>query len=99
MKRYDTTSVSQRFDGKRVYKTTYYPIIQPQDDDAIVITNEADTLDNLAFRFYSDPTLWWIIALANNLGKGRFSVPAGIQLRIPANVNLILNNFYNLNNQ
>jgi hypothetical protein len=97
MIRYDTTPVIPRFDGKRVYTTTYYPVIQPQEDDVIVISNEADYLDNLAFTFYNDPTLWWVIALVNNLGKGRMSVPPGIQLRIPANVNQIINDFYNLN--
>jgi hypothetical protein len=38
-----------------------------------------------------------VIALANNLGKGRMSVPAGLQLRIPSNINAILTQFNNLN--
>lgn len=97
MKRYNTTPIVPRYDGKRVFTTTYYPVIQHQDDDVIVISNEGDYLDNLAFQFYNDPTLWWIIALANNLGKGRMSVPPGLQLRVPINVNKILDDFYNLN--
>ena len=28
--------------------------------------------------------MWWILAEANELGKGTFAVPPGIQLRIPA---------------
>jgi hypothetical protein len=97
MKRYDSTAVTQRWDGKRVYKTTQYPIIEPQSSDAIIISNEADYLDSLAYTYYGDPTLWWVIALANNLGKGRMSVPPGLQLRIPSNINAIVVQFNNLN--
>ena len=97
MKRYYSTPITTRFDGKRVYQTTQYPVIQPQASDIIVISNEGDYLDNLAYKYYGDPTLYWILALANSLGKGRMSVPAGLQLRIPVNVNDILVQFHNLN--
>lgn len=97
MKRYDSTQATTRFDGKRVYKTTRYPMIIPSDSDTIVISNDGDYLDSLAYRYYGDPTLWWIIALANNIGKGKLSVPQGLQLRIPTNVNDILVTFHNLN--
>ena len=99
MKRYDSTQIAPRWDGKKVYKTTLYPIIEPQDSDAVIISNDADYLDSLAYKYYNDPTLWWVIALANNLGKGRMSVPPGLQLRIPANINAILVQFNNLNLQ
>jgi hypothetical protein len=97
MLRYENISQDVRYDGKRVYLTTYYPEILPQDDDTIIVTNEADYLDHLAFTFYNDPSLWWIIALANNIGKGRLSVPVGIQLRIPNNISQIINDYNNLN--
>ena len=97
MKRYDSTQVTERWDGKRVFKTTTYPIIEPQNGDAIIISNEADYLDSIAYTYYGDPTLWWVIALVNNLGKGRMSVPPGLQLRIPANINAIIVQFNNLN--
>jgi hypothetical protein len=99
MKRYDSTFIQTRWDGKRVYTTTQYPIIEPQDSDVIVISNEGMYLDGLAYQYYQDPTLWWIIALVNNLGKGRLSVPPGIQLRIPTNINAILTQFNALNSQ
>ena len=97
MKRYDSTPIHPRWDGKKVYITTQYPIIEPQDSDAIIISNEAEYLDSLAYKYYGDPTLWWVIALANNLGKGRMSVPPGIQMRIPANINAIIAQFNSLN--
>lgn len=97
MKRYTVVSQKNRYDGKRVYNTTRYPKIVATDDDAIIIAGEADYLDTLAHKFYNDPTLWWIIALANNIGKGRLSVEEGLQLRIPRNVNRIIEEFKNLN--
>jgi len=97
MKRYETSRVDKRWDGKRVYKTTYYPVIPQQDSDAIIISNEGDYLDGLAYTYYSDPTLWWVIALANNLGKGRMSVPPGLQLRVPSNINSIIIQFNSMN--
>jgi nucleoid-associated protein YgaU len=97
MKRYDSTQMETRFDGKRVYTTTQYPQINQNPTDTIVISNEGDYLDALAYKYYGDPTLWWVIALANNIGKARMSIEPGLQLRIPANINEILVQFHNLN--
>lgn len=97
MKRYDNIDIDKRWDGKRVYKTTYYPIINPAPSDVTVVSNEGDFLDTLAYKYYGDPTLYWIIARANNLGKGRMSVPEGLTLRIPVDVNGIVNEFNRLN--
>jgi hypothetical protein len=97
MKRYSNISIQQRYDGKRVYKTTIYPPVIPADTDLQVISNESDYLDTLAYKYYGDPTLWWIIANVNNIGKGRMSVASGITLRIPVNINSIINQFNNLN--
>ena len=97
MKRYSNTSITNRYDGKRVYLTTYYPVIAPVDSDVSVISNEGDYLDTMAFKYYGDPTLWWIIANVNNLGKGRMSVPPGLTLRIPTRVNEIVDQFNRLN--
>lgn len=97
MDRYASNLTQSRWDGKRVYQTTVYPTIVPQDSDIQVVSNTEDYLDTLALKYYGDPDLYWIIALANNLGKGRLSVPPGLILRIPTNVNTILGQFSNLN--
>lgn len=97
MKRYDNIGIDKRWDGKRVYKTVYYPIINPAPSDVTVVSNEGDFLDTLAYKYYGDPTLYWIIARANNLGKGRMSVPEGLTLRIPVDINGIVNEFNRLN--
>ena len=49
----------------------------------------------LSQQFYDTPMNWWIIAIANALGKGSMEVPAGIQIRIPNpidDVTEVLNN-------
>ena len=98
MKRYSSTQTDTRWDGKRVYKTTSYPIIPPSPNDLQIISNETDCLDTLAYKYYGDPTLFWIIAISNpGLGKGRFSIPPGLTLRIPTNVNAIVSKFNNMN--
>lgn len=99
MDRYSTTPVTTRWDGKQVYLTTSYPIIEQQDSDAVIITQDGMYLDSLAHTYYGDPTLWWVIALANNLGKGRLSVPPGLQIFIPSNINNILVQMNTLNTQ
>lgn len=97
MKRYEKVSVFERWDGKRVYKPTLYPKIQPSDTDIVIISNESDYLDSLANKYYKDPTLWYIIALANGIGMGKMSVEPGLQLRIPTNIHEIISEFERLN--
>ena len=92
MNRYSNTSITTRFDGKRVYKTTRYPIIPVAVDDIYVIANDTDYLDTMANKFYRDPTLWWIIAQANGI-KATLKAPSGMQMRIPRNIDYIIANF------
>lgn len=99
MLRYSNIEIQTRWDGKRVYKSTQYPIIVPQTSDLQVISNESDQLDDLAYKYYGDPTLYWIIARTNNLGKGRMSIPPGLTLRIPIDFNGIINEFNRLNSK
>jgi len=97
MKRYVTNAIQVRWDGKQVYKSTIYPSVKAQISDILITASETDTLDSLAFKYYKDPTLWWIVASVNNVGKGRLSVTPGTQLRIPVDIVSILNEFKQLN--
>jgi len=65
------------------YTTTRLPSIPQSPDDRYIFSREGDRLDQLAFEFYEEPRYWWIIATANNLGKGTLNVEPGIQIRIP----------------
>ncbi len=97
MSRYSFSTVTTRADGKRVFKSTIYPRIYDDPSDIYIITNSSMYLDTLAFKYYKDESLWWIIALANNMGKGKLSVESGKQIKIPGNLSRILNDFKQLN--
>ena len=84
MSRYRNTRI-ERKKNKSYYKTTIFDKVPKSDNDIYVITQYGDRLDLLANQFYGDPTLWYVIANANHIGKGTMAVETGIQLRIPAN--------------
>lgn len=97
MNRYDNIEVQKDKKGRRFRKTTILPIIEPNVDDIYIIGQVGDRLDNLAFKYYQDSSLWWIIARANNIGNGSLIVPIGIQLRIPQNQFEIIDEYKELN--
>jgi len=74
-------STSQTKDDR--YNTTHYPSFPKRPTDLYIIARELDRLDLLSNKFYKDPRFWWVLAKANNLGKGTLDVPTGVQLRIP----------------
>lgn len=84
--------------GSAYYQTNVYPTIPPADTDYFVITTVEDRLDLLALDFYQDSSLWWIIASANALPGDSIYPPVGIQLRIPLDIQGILNNYILVNN-
>jgi hypothetical protein len=80
------------------YKGKFYPNIPLSESDVYVITTVGDRLDSIAFSYYRDSTLWWIIAAANNNAtKGALYPEPGTQLRIPTDVNRVLNQFNQFN--
>ena len=93
--RYASMRVRKTFDGKTVYKRKIYPNIPLNDSDIYVATETGDRLDTLAFDFYGDSKLWWIIASANNIHGAKFGFEDGTILRIPKNYIEILRNFTN----
>jgi hypothetical protein len=84
--------------GSLYYVTNVYPEIAPTDSDYYVITTIDDRLDLLAFDFYQDSNLWWVIASANALPGDSIYPPAGIQLRIPIDIQSILTTYNRVNN-
>jgi nucleoid-associated protein YgaU len=82
MARYEKTK-RQRKNKKDYYSTTIYKKVEEKNTDSYFITTAGDRCDNLAVRFYGDPTLWWFIARVNDLTTN--NIPAGTSIRIPAN--------------
>ena len=99
MTRYDNSTVLKtEFTDRPYYKGKQYPNIPLSESDVYVITTVGDRLDSLAYSYYNDATLWWIIAVANNNAtKGALYPIPGTQLRIPTNVNVVLNLFNQFN--
>ena len=99
MNRYtDTTILKTEFTNRPYYKSKFYPNIPLSENDVYVITTVGDRLDSLAYSYYNDATLWWIIAAANNNAtNGALYPQPGTQLRIPTDLNSILNQFDKFN--
>jgi hypothetical protein len=95
MSRYNGNDIKRLRDGRRVFRSRIYPNIPLRDDDIYVVTQTGDRLDTIAYKYYDDQTLWWIIAAANNIHDAAFSVEDGKILRIPQNYIEIQNNFSN----
>lgn len=96
MKRYNNTPRKIDKSGIRVYQTTYYPEIKISDSDVFIMPKDGERLDNLAYKYYGDTTLWWIIAKANGI-KGVAVPPLDEPIRIPGNVTNIIEKFNDLN--
>lgn len=97
--RYQTIQTTKlNVTGSLYYVTNVYPEIAPTDNDYYVITTVDDRLDLLAYDFYQDSSLWWIISSANALPGDSIYPPVGIQLRIPQNIQSILTTYNRVNN-
>jgi hypothetical protein len=83
MSRYINTQIIKDDNGKRKLATTIVPVIPISQFDTYIQTTTIERLDKLAYTFYQDESLWWIIATANGLGKGSYIVAANTTLRIP----------------
>jgi hypothetical protein len=100
MNRYhNPTILTTPYTNRPYYKGKFYPNIPLSESDIYVITTAGDRLDSLAYTYYSDPTLWWVISMANNNAtKGTLYPNPGTQLRIPTNIGSVLE-LYNQFNQ
>lgn len=98
MSRYKNIPLFSNSSGKRYYGTTKYPEIPLDFNDTYVYSTVGDRFDTLALQYYSDPTLWWVISIANkNLPQNSYYIPEGYQLRIPANISRIITQYNALN--
>lgn len=88
--RYDMQKKKVNDKGKQVYESLKLPVVAEQENDVYIITNSMDRLDSLSYKYYGNARYWWVIALANNLGKGTMMVEGGVQLRIPHNPTEVL---------
>lgn len=86
-------------EGKRYYKNLKYPDIPFTSDDIYVLTTVGDRLDSIAYQFFNDSRLWWIIAIANpqTIRRDSLYLKPNLEIRIPGNFPLIIEEYEQLN--
>ena len=91
--------IYKRGDRKDIYKPLKYPSIPSSLNDIYIITTIEDRLDTLAYRYYKDTELWWIISCANPgvVRRDSFFIKTGLQIRIPLEIENIKRKFEELN--
>lgn len=97
MNRYDNIETVKSSGTRKFKRTVKLPIIEVDANDIYIVGMVGDRLDNLAHKYYGRASYWWIIARANNIGNGDFTVPIGKQLRIPQDVTSIIDEYNALN--
>lgn len=53
-----------------------------------------ERLDNLAYKYYNDPALAWVIMCANPDWDNEFEIPAGTVIRIPYPLQRVLDSWF-----
>ena len=94
-------------DKKLCYQTSRYPEVPLSENDIYVYTTQGDRFDTLAYQYYQDQSLWWVISIANtatagtdlpsDLPQDSLLMPEGSQIRIPANYPDVVNDFKKIN--
>ena len=70
--------------GVTFWEMDNLPTVPLQPSDFYIVVNITDRIDNLAFSYYGDPNLWWVIALANDLYLLPTDLQVGATIRIPS---------------
>ena len=88
--RYRNNIIKKDKDNVRYFKPRIIPNVPIKDSDIFVYPVYGDRFDTLAQRYYDDSNLWWIIAKANEISDGRISPNPLNKLRIPTEIEDIL---------
>jgi nucleoid-associated protein YgaU len=89
--------IKEKETQKQYFESTIYPKVKPTDNDIYIISTQSDRLDLLASKYYGNSSYWWVISVANNLNDASLSIEPGKQLRIPSDINSVLNEFERIN--
>ena len=61
------------------------PSIEASGDDIVYQVKQGDRIDLISNRFYGNPELWWVIAIANGLNLLPNDLKPFSTIRIPSN--------------
>ena len=92
--RYKNSIVKKSKDGVRYYKPTIVPNSPIKDSDIFIFPVYGYRFDTIAQRYYNDSNLWWIIAKANELSRGELSPNPEKKIRIPTEIDDILESVF-----
>lgn len=67
-------------------------VIKKAPTDIPHILKQGETLSQLAYRFYKDATLSWVIMYRNPDFFNEFEIPIGATIFIPTGINSVLKN-------
>jgi nucleoid-associated protein YgaU len=73
-----------KYDGVEFWDAPNYPTIPVSSTDIRYTVSNVDRIDLLANKFYGDPSLWWVIALANDLELIPTDLYPGLEIVIPS---------------
>jgi hypothetical protein len=96
-RRYEDIQTQKTSSGKLGYLPTLYPSVTLSNEDYYIIARDQDRMDLVAQDYYGDSTLWWVIAMANDLPGDTMYPPLGFQLRIPSDASRAIDQFEQLN--
>ena len=73
------------FDGETFFDTPDFPELPQTDADIIIDVTDKymGRLDLVAWDYYRDAQLWWVIAYANNLTRLPDQMTLNMKLRVP----------------
>jgi hypothetical protein len=94
--RYSFTKKEKTEQRGKTVTTTLMTKIKPRPSDSFIQVVEKTRLDHLAYKFYGNPTHWWVIASANSIAGKMYAEP-GTQLRIPKNIHEIIQDHIKVN--
>lgn len=83
--RYKYLDVIRDTEDKEFFETVEQISIKETENDLLhqVTSGEKNRLDLIAYNYYGNAELWWVIAIANDI-KNPFEIDAGDILRIPS---------------
>jgi nucleoid-associated protein YgaU len=76
--------------GRRRYTLWKSPEIDLEGADTFVVTDtEVNRVDLIAWKFYGDCSLWWVICYANNIKNAFEELKVGTVLKIPQYMKIV----------
>lgn len=98
MNRYQKIQVIKNSNKVSYYRDNKYPEIPLSVNDIYIVASDGDRFDMIANQYYGDPSLWWIISIANaDVVQDSLYIPLETQIRIPYNPANVVASYNKLN--